>query len=153
MTWKNPVSVLVVIHTPALGVLLLERARHPGFWQSVTGSQEGGESLLETACREVTEETGIAAPAADFLDWRQTNCYEIFAEWRYRYAPDVTHNTEHVYSLSVPEGCPVAVADEEHLGYRWLPWREAATACFSWTNRDAILALPARLDQLHLMAP
>jgi dATP pyrophosphohydrolase len=153
MTWKNPVSVLVVIHTPALEVLLLERARHPGFWQSVTGSQEGGESLLETACREVTEETGIAAPAADFLDWRQTNCYEIFAEWRYRYAPDVTHNTEHVYSLSVPEGCPVAVADEEHLGYRWLPWREAATACFSWTNRDAILALPARLDQLHLMAP
>ena len=153
MTWKNPVSVLVVIHTPALEVLLLERARHPGFWQSVTGSQEGGESLLETACREVREETGIRAPAGDFLDWRQTNRYEIFAEWRYRYAPDVTHNTEHVYSLSVPEGCPVAVADEEHLGYRWLPWREAATACFSWTNRDAILALPARLDQLHLMAP
>jgi dATP pyrophosphohydrolase len=153
MTWKNPVSVLVVIHTPALEVLLLERARHPGFWQSVTGSQEGGESLLETACREVTEETGITAPAANFLDWRQTNRYEIFAEWRYRYAPGVTHNTEHVYSLCVPESSKVSVAGEEHLGYRWLPWREAATACFSWTNRDAILALPARLDQLRSMAP
>jgi len=38
---KKPVSVLVLIHTPDLGVLLLERAAHPGFWQSVTGSQEG----------------------------------------------------------------------------------------------------------------
>ena len=147
MTYKKPVSVLVVIHTPALEVLLLERARHPGFWQSVTGSQEGEESLLQTAVREVHEETGILAPASDFIDWRQTNRYEIFAEWRYRYAPDVTHNTEHVFSLCVAGNSPVTVADGEHLGYRWLPWREAADACFSWTNRDAILALPLHLGR------
>lgn len=145
MTCKNPVSVLVVIHTPALDVLLLERARHPGFWQSVTGSQEDGESLLQTACREVSEETGIIAPKGGVLDWRQSNHYEIFAEWRHRYGPGVTHNTEHVFSLCVPDGCPVTVAQAEHLGYRWLPWREAAAACFSWSNRDAILALPKRL--------
>lgn len=153
MTWKNPVSVLVVIHTPALGVLLLERARHPGFWQSVTGSQEDGESLLETACREVGEETGIVAPPREFIDWRQTNRYEIFAEWRHRYAPGVTHNTEHVFSLRVPEGCRVSVADSEHRGFRWLPWRAAATACFSWTNRDAILALPAILGMRGPLPP
>ena len=148
MAYKTPVSVLVVIHTPALDVLLLERARHPGFWQSVTGSQEDGESLLETACREVREETGITAPAAEFLDWRQSNRYEIFAEWRYRYAPGVTHNMEHVFSLCVADASPVSVAADEHIGYRWLAWREAATACFSWTNRDAILALPARDSRL-----
>ncbi len=148
MAYKTPVSVLVVIHTPALDVLLLERARHPGFWQSVTGSQEDGESLLETACREVREETGIVAPAAEFLDWRQSNRYEIFAEWRYRYAPGVTHNMEHVFSLCVADASPVSVAADEHSGYRWLAWREAATACFSWTNRDAILALPARDSRL-----
>ncbi len=148
MAYKTPVSVLVVIHTPALDVLLLERARHPGFWQSVTGSQEDGESLLETACREVREETGIIAPAAEFLDWRQSNRYEIFAEWRYRYAPGVTHNMEHVFSLCVADASPVSVAVDEHIGYRWLAWREAATACFSWTNRDAILALPARYSRL-----
>ncbi len=148
MAYKTPVSVLVVIHTPALDVLLLERARHPGFWQSVTGSQEDGESLLETACREVREETGIIAPAAEFLDWRQSNRYEIFAEWRYRYAPGVTHNMEHVFSLCVADASPVSVAADEHSGYRWLAWREAATACFSWTNRDAILALPARDSRL-----
>jgi dATP pyrophosphohydrolase len=148
VAYKTPVSVLVVIHTPALDVLLLERARHPGFWQSVTGSQEDGESLLETACREVREETGIVAPAAEFLDWRQSNRYEIFAEWRYRYAPGVTHNMEHVFSLCVADASPVSVAADEHIGYRWLAWREAATACFSWTNRDAILALPARYSRL-----
>jgi len=145
MAYKKPVSVLVVIHTMTLDVLLLERALHPGFWQSVTGSQEGDEPLIETARREVEEETGIATAAVDFIDWELTNRYEIFAEWRYRYALGVTHNTEHVYSLCLPGQITVTTAPEEHLGYRWLPWREAAAACFSWSNRDAILELPQRL--------
>lgn len=144
MGHKKPVSVLVVIHTPQLEVLLLERARHPGFWQSVTGSQEDDEPPRDTARREVAEETGIAAAAEDFLDWQQTNRYEIFAEWRHRYAPGVTHNTEHVFSLSLPLPRPIVLAPEEHSAYRWLPWQEAAAACFSWTNRDAILELPQR---------
>jgi len=145
MKYKKPVSVLVVIHTAGLDVLLLERALHPGFWQSVTGSQEDDEPLLETARREVLEETGIVAAAADFIDWQLTNRYEIFAEWRYRYAPGVTHNTEHVFSLCLPERAAVTIAPDEHLAYRWLPWQEAAAACFSWSNRDAILELPRRL--------
>lgn len=145
MAYKKPVSVLVVIHTPALAVLLLERSRHPGFWQSVTGSQEDDEALIETARREVGEETGIAAAASDFIDWQLTNRYEIFAEWRDRYAPGVIHNTEHVFSLCVPEKVAVTIAPEEHLAWRWLPWNEAAAACFSWSNRDAILELPQRV--------
>lgn len=144
MKYKKPVSVLVVIHTAALDVLLLERARHPGFWQSVTGSQEDDEPLLETARREVREETGIVAVPTDFIDWQQTNRYEIFAEWRYRYAPGVTHNIEHVFSLCLPEPSDVTIAPDEHLAWRWLPWRQAAEACFSWSNRDAILELPRR---------
>lgn len=143
MTYKQPVSVLVVIHTPALEVLLLERAKHPGFWQSVTGSREHEEPLLLTAQREVREETGIDAMAERFLDWHLSNRYEIFAEWRHRYGPGVTHNTEHVFSLCVPPETAVTVAPEEHLSYRWLPWAEAAATCFSWSNRDAILMLPA----------
>ena len=142
---KKPVSVLVLIHTPDLQVLLLERAAHPGFWQSVTGSQEGEEPLIATALRETAEETGLAAKVEDLVDWRLANRYQIFPEWRHRYPPGVTENTEHVFSLMLPLAAPVAVAPAEHLGYRWLPWREAADACFSWTNRDAILDLPRRL--------
>jgi dATP pyrophosphohydrolase len=143
MAYKQPLSVLVVIHTAALDVLLLERAKHPGFWQSVTGSRDGDEALADTALREVAEETGIEVDPVAILDWRLSNRYEIFSEWRHRYAPGVAHNTEHVFSLCVPEKVPVTVSPEEHLGHRWLPWREAAAACFSWSNRDAILMLPA----------
>lgn len=147
MSFKKPVSVLVVVHTTSLDVLLLERLRHPGFWQSITGSLEGNEALIETARREVLEETGISAIATDLIDWNKTNCYEIFAEWRYRYAPGVTENIEHVFSLCLPEKKAVTVAPDEHSAFRWLPWREAAEACFSWSNRDAILELPSRLSK------
>ena len=142
--FKRPVSVLVVIYTAALDVLLLERAGHPGYWQSVTGSQEDGESLIETARREVAEETGIVAPQSQFEDWGTTNTFEIFTEWRHRYAPGVTHNVEHVFSLQIQEPQAVRIAPTEHLGYCWLAWQEAAAKCFSWTNRDAIRQLPEK---------
>jgi dATP pyrophosphohydrolase len=138
---KKPVSVLVLIHTAALDVLLLERAPFPDYWQSVTGSQEDAESLLATAVREVAEETGIRCTAADLRDWHLSNRFEIFAQWRDRYPEGVTHNTEHVFSLCLPQTVPVRLAPDEHRASRWLPWREAAATCFSWTNRDAILML------------
>jgi len=141
---KQPVSVLVVIHTPDLQVLLLERAAHPGYWQSVTGSREDDESLIATAAREVAEETGIVVSESAFRDWQLTNTFEIFAEWRHRYAPGVTRNTEHVFSLEVAAAQPVTLAPDEHLNYCWLPFREAAEKCFSWSNRAAILMLPEK---------
>lgn len=144
MNYKRPVSVLVVIHSPGFEILLLERVAHPGYWQSVTGSQEDGETLAATAAREVGEETGIVVAAADLVDWQQTNTYEIFAEWRHRYAPGVTHNTEHVFSLEVPRATPVRLAPAEHRASCWLPLEAAAAKVFSWSNRDAILELPRR---------
>lgn len=145
MSFKKPISVLVVIHSPALEILLIERAAHPGYWQSVTGSQEGDEPLRTTAAREVLEETGIRAAPGALRDWQLSQQYEIFPQWRHRYAPGVTHNTEHVFSLCVPRDTPITLAPDEHRAWRWLSQHEAAEACFSWSNRDAILALPQRL--------
>ena len=139
--YKQPVSVLVVIHTPDLHILLLERAAHPGYWQSVTGSREGEEALIDTARREVTEETGITQ--GQLSDWQHTNTYEIFPEWRHRYAPGVTQNTEHVYSLEVATPLAAQIAPDEHRAWCWLPWQDAAERCFSESNRAAILALAA----------
>ena len=139
---KIPVSALVVIHTPDLQVLLLERADHPGFWQSVTGSQDEGETLRDTAIREVREETGLEAHRYRLTDWNLQNVYEIYPVWRHRYAPGVTHNTEHVFGLRVPEPVPVRVAPREHLAAAWMPWQQAAERVFSWSNRKAILMLP-----------
>jgi dihydroneopterin triphosphate diphosphatase len=143
--YKIPVSVLVVIHTPMLDVLLLERADHPGFWQSVTGSQHQGETLEQTAIREVLEETGLDATAYRLSDWRLENQYEIFPEWRWRYPPGVTQNTEHVFGLQLPAQQPVVIAPREHLAYTWLPWEQAAARCFSWSNAAAIRVLPERV--------
>lgn len=140
-TYKQPVSVLVVIHTAELNILLLERAAHPGFWQSVTGSREGEEALVDTAYREVQEETGIDATRFELCNWQQTNTFDIFPEWRHRYAPGVTQNIEHVFSLEVPAMQPVTIAPGEHISYQWHPWQQAAELCFSWSNREAILAL------------
>lgn len=145
---KIPESVLVVIHTVELWVLLLERADHPGFWQSVTGSRDSYEEpLLESARRELFEETGIRAGIGGcgmLLDWDFSQRYEIYPHWRHRYPEGVTHNLEHVFSICVPREVPIQLAAREHLSSIWLPWREAAERCFSWSNAKAIRDLPMR---------
>jgi dATP pyrophosphohydrolase len=149
MPHKIPESVLVVIHTADLEVLLIERADRPGFWQSVTGSLDRvDEPLLETAARELFEETGIRADGETIRlrDWHLSNVYEIYQTWRHRYAPGVTHNTEHVFSVCVPRDIPITLAPREHLQYAWLPLLEAADRCFSSSNAEAILQLPRHLQ-------
>ena len=141
---KIPVSVLVIIHSPDLQVLLLERADRPGAWQSVTGSVEQGESLRQTAVRELAEETGLQVQASALLDWRQQNVYGIFPHWRHRYPAHTYANTEHVFSLCLPQVQAVQLAAAEHLQAVWLPWAEAAQKVFSPSNRAAILTLPRR---------
>jgi dATP pyrophosphohydrolase len=148
MTHKIPESVLVIIHTAALEVLLIERADRPGFWQSVTGSLDAPDEPLEAAAaRELFEETGIVADGETIVlrDWQLSNVYEIYPVWRARYAPGVTHNTEHVFSVCVPRTSPVVLSAREHLQHAWLPYLEAAERCFSSSNAEAILQLPRRL--------
>lgn len=140
--YKVPVSVLVIIHTVDLQVLLLERADHPGYWQSVTGSQDPGETLQQTAMREVAEETGLNAADYALTDWRIENRYEIYEEWRWRYGPDVRFNTEHVFGLCLPDKIPITIAAREHLNSVWLPWQQAAKKVFSSSNAEAIHKLP-----------
>lgn len=160
--YKIPESVLVVVHSPELEVLLIERADRPGFWQSVTGSKDTPEeALVETARREVFEETGIdiidgahefnpssaslqapTVPLSNLRDWQLSNIYEIYPMWGYRYAPGVKYNTEHVFGLQVPRTIPITLAPREHINHLWLPYLQAADKCFSPSNAEAILQLP-----------
>ena len=148
-TLKQPVSVLVVLHDGNGNILLIERADRASFWQSVTGSIEAGETLAQTALREVQEETGLDASQYGLSDWQQQNRYEIYPKWRHRYPDGVTHNTEHVLSLLLPAALPVRLAEGEHLRYCWLPWQDAAAKVFSPSNADAIRCLPERLARLR----
>ncbi len=141
--YKIPQSVLVVIHTPALDVLLINRTDSPGYWQSVTGSKDHeDESFEQTAIREVREETGIDCAIGTLADWGLENVYDIYPHYLRRYAPGVTRNREHVFGLCVPVGTPVTLNPREHTAWQWLPWREAADTCFSPSNAEAILMLP-----------
>lgn len=144
-TCKRPFSVLVVVHTIDLDVLLLERSDHPGYWQSVTGSLEEGETLGEAARRELFEETGLENGI--LTDWGMETEYEIYPEWRHRYAPGVTRNLEHAFGFRLEKPCPVRLSAREHLNYRWLPFEEAAKNAFSSSNAAAILKLPEMLNK------
>lgn len=142
--FKTPISALVLIYTVDLQVLIMERADKPGYWQSVTGSLEQAETPLQTAIREVQEETGLEAAKYTLQDWHASNIYEIYPHWRHRYAPEVTHNTEHLFGLLLPEPLPIKLAPDEHVQYEWVDWREAAKRVFSWTNVDALSKLGER---------
>ncbi len=146
--YKIPQAVQVVIHTPALEVLLIRRA-DAGTWQSVTGSKDHpDEDWRETAVREVQEETAIdaLAPTSQLLDWGLENVYDIYPAWRWRYPPGVSRNTERVFGLRVPSAMPVRLSPAEHTAHQWLPWREAADTVFSPSNAEAILMLPRMLE-------
>ena len=142
MSHKLPISVLVVVHTVQNEVLLLERALRAGYWQSITGSLDAMDEPLErAAAREVHEETGIDASGGRLERWNVVYTFEIYKQWRNRFAPGVIHNVEHVFALELPRRMSVTTAPEEHTAFQWLPWREAAAKCFSWSNRDAIVML------------
>jgi dATP pyrophosphohydrolase len=150
--FKIPESVLVVIHSDEGEVLLLERADMPGHWQGVTGARDSAdEPLVETAIREVAEETGIVvgspaiAPTC-LVDWQLRNVYDIYPHYLHRYAPGVTRNVEHVFGLRVPRDVTITLAPREHTHWRWLPALAAADACFSSSNAEAILQLHRRLQ-------
>ncbi|MTV40339.1 dihydroneopterin triphosphate diphosphatase [Duganella radicis] len=150
--YKIPESVLVVIHSADLQVLLIERADKPGFWQSVTGSLDApDEPLLTTATRELFEETGIVADGQAIVlrDWHLSNIYTIYPVWRHRYAPGVTQNTEHVFSVQVPRDIAITLSPREHVHHLWLPYLEAADRCFSPSNAEAILQLPRQTRQIR----
>jgi dATP pyrophosphohydrolase len=150
--FKIPESVLVVIYSSEMEVLLIERADKQGFWQSVTGSKDAiDEPLIETAIREVQEETGLQigserVPLENLHNWQLSNVYEIYPVWRHRFAPGITHNTEHVFGLLIPRDHPITLAAREHVQYQWLPWQAAAERCFSPSNAEAILQLPRQIN-------
>jgi dihydroneopterin triphosphate diphosphatase len=132
---KIPRSVLVVLHTHALDVLLIERADFAGFWQSVTGSQEDGETFAHTAAREAFEETGFdAAKFGGVRDLSYENVYQIYPRWAHRYPAGTTHNRERCFALCLPEKIAPTLAPREHVAFEWMPAEAAAAKVTSWSN-------------------
>ncbi|EFB73788.1 dihydroneopterin triphosphate diphosphatase [Providencia rustigianii] len=136
--YKRPESVLVIIVAENSGrVLMMRRKDDPDFWQSVTGSQEVNENTFDTALREIKEETGFDPQPNQLHDLTKSIIFEIFPHFRHRYAPDVTHCTEHWFKLVLTdEQTPLLT---EHTEFRWLSPQQAADLTKSWSNSQAIL--------------
>ncbi|MCL1037305.1 dihydroneopterin triphosphate diphosphatase [Shewanella submarina] len=141
--YRQPVSVLVVVYSPDGRFLLLERCYPKGVWQSVTGGVEWGETPRQSAIRELWEETGICISQAqlELKDHCSQTRYTIMPQWQSRYAPDTKENTEHLFSVCVPQNIDVVLAEQEHTSYCWLDAAEAMDKVFSATNRQAIAAI------------
>ena len=137
--FRRPESVLIVIYTAAGEFLLLERRKPPGFWQSVTGSLEWGESADACARRELIEETGITQGVLVNLQWTQV--YDVLPAFGKKYAPGVTRNMEHAFALKLRERVAVTLSESEHVQYRWLAAAQAIALASSTTNRAVIQQL------------
>jgi dihydroneopterin triphosphate diphosphatase len=137
--FRRPESVLIVVYTEEGEFLLLERRRPPNYWQSVTGSLEWGELPDVAARREVMEETGITQGVLVNLQWTQV--YEILPAFGKVFAPGVTLNLEHAFSLRLPHRVAVTLSASEHVQYRWASASEALESASSSTNRAVIAEL------------
>lgn len=135
--FKRPESVLVLVATRGGEVLLLTRRQPPGFRQSVTGSLHAGESPRDAALRELYEETGIETGAA-LEDLQMGARFRILPEWRARFAPGVRENREYWFRLRLPARVAVKINPREHVGYAWVPARDACALTASWSNRAAL---------------
>lgn len=147
VVYKRPESVLVVVYTRTGKVLMLKRADHADFWQSITGSFEWGDANpLATAKRELAEETGLVVDT--LRDWERTHRYTIFPEWRYKYAPGIEENTEHAFTLELPNEVPIVINPLEHSEYCWLDFPTAYARATSWSNREFIYDLGRELGRI-----
>ncbi len=135
---KRPESVMVVVYTDD-AVLIIKRADHKNFWQSVTGSLEWGEQAMDTAKRELAEETGISG--YPIIDTGIRRSYDILKEWRHKFAPGTLRNQENLFLCKIPEQVEVTLDPNEHTEYEWLSHEDAMKKVFSWTNKLAIQML------------
>jgi dihydroneopterin triphosphate diphosphatase len=135
----------VVITAPHRQTLVIERADAPGFWQSVTGSQEDGETFAATAERELFEETGlVASEHGGLIDLQYENVFCIYPRWQHRYPPRTTHNRERCFAICLPEALPPRLAEREHMAFEWMPMDAAIKRVTSWSNAAAFGALALR---------
>ena len=95
-----------------------------------------GRTADAAARREVIEETGITQGVLVNLQWTQV--YEILPAFGKVYAPGITQNLEHAFSLRLQGARAGDFERCEHVQFRWVSAADALETASSSTNRAVI---------------
>jgi lipoyl(octanoyl) transferase len=132
--------VKVVVHDGDRVLLLHRRPECGDFWQPITGSIEEGESPLETARRELAEETGHRGDVRS-LDLAQSFLID-------RENPIIA--SEIAFAAAVDSSLPIRIDEEEHDAWGWFTFAEAYEK-IRWTDdREALERLERSLRERRL---
>ena len=121
---------------PSLVVGMRRRARDAVTWTLPKGTPDPGETVEQTALREVAEETGL-----------EVNIVEPLPSIEYDFVQNGTriHKVVH-YFLMEPIGGDLARHDHEFERVRWVPFDEAGELLSFPTERELVATAHERIS-------
>lgn len=114
-------------------------------WQGIAGGGEDDETPLETAIREVHEETGISETAKFFQLSAISSTPVVNITGQFTWGPEVYVVTE--YSFGVDATGQDIILSDEHKEYKWVSYKEAMELLNWDSNRTALWELNTRLEK------
>ena len=126
-------EALVFVRRDAKWLVVHRAPEHGGYWHSIAGGVEPGETAAQAAARELQEETGLAAVVIDV-----TASFSYAPEdWEPSPRGDGNGVNVECFLAEAPTGWEPAL-DWEHDDYRWCALAEALELLF-WPEPRAVL--------------
>jgi len=147
---RLPIQVAIYIVRPIENggheYLMLHRVLpRLSFWQPVTGGVESGETIEQTARRELAEETGFPPDDLRPVGFTYSFPPDEFFKNVYETPPDEI--VVHVFVARVPSGAEPKIDAVEHDEYQWCSYDQALDLLHWWDDKESIKQVAAFLNK------